>query len=398
MQSLNLPRKSLPSPKEILPRAFPGISQLEMDELMVRATVKNYPPGTILCQEGRVESTFYILLDGAVGVSKVINNTEQRQLKSLDAGDFFGEMALIHNAPRAATVATKSHVTVLEIEKEDFNRVLQRSSSISQAMVREISTRLRQNDEMAVEDLKMRASELAQAYQKLAEQELARREFLTNIAHELRTPLMAAGGFLQLMQRGAIPAERLPMTIDTVARNIQQITTLVNDILFLQEMDLILPKFQQIDMVKIAHEVVEKYQDKAAGNLLTLEVIAAPDLPPVSGDPKSLERALIALVDNAIKFSPHGGQVFVKLREEDSYVAVDVIDQGIGIPPENIARIFDRFYHLERSGENLFGGIGLGLAITNQVIKQHNGSLNVASEAHKGSTFTIKLKASRIKL
>src|SRR5512137_587403 len=114
-------------------------------------------------------------------------------------------------------------------------------------MVREISRRLRENDELAIEDLKMRASELAEAYQKLAEQDLARREFITNVAHELRTPLMAAGGFLQLLQKGIITQDKLPATIDTVARNIQQITTLVNDILFLQEMDLILPKFQPVD-------------------------------------------------------------------------------------------------------------------------------------------------------
>lgn len=396
MNPMNLPRKDLPSPKDIIPKAFPGVSQLELDELITRSRVVNYPAGTMLCEEGKIEDKFYILLDGSVSVSKTVNNVEQRLLKSLEAGDFFGEMALIHNAPRAATVTTSSQVTVLEIDKENFDRVLQRSSNISMAMVREISSRLRENDEMAIEDLKMRASELAEAYQKLAEQELARREFLTNIAHELRTPLMAAGGFLQLLQKGLIPPDKLPATIDTVARNIQQITTLVNDILFLQEMDLILPKFQPVDMVKIANEVAEKYGDKAAANLLTIEVETKGVLPQVSGDPKSLERALTALVDNAVKFSPNGGKVIIRFRDEDMYLAVDVVDEGIGIPPENVTRIFDRFYHLERTGEQLFSGIGLGLAITNQVIKQHNGRLTVVSEPGKGSTFTVLLKAMKV--
>ncbi len=396
MHPLNLPRKDLPSPIEIIPRAFPGISSLEIDELVNRAQVKNYMPGTMLCREDGLEATFYILLDGEVEVTKTINNIEQRHLKTLKAGDFFGEMAIIHNAPRAATVTTSTHVTVLEIDKENFDRVLQYSPSVARAMVREISNRLRQNDEMAIEDLRLRASELAQAYEKLAAQDLARREFLTNVAHELRTPLMAAGGFLQLLQKDMITPDRVNSTIETVARNVTQVTALVNDILFLQEMDLILPKFQPVDMPAIAQGLALQYQDKAAANLLTIHVNSAPGLPNVSGDPKSLERALTALVDNAVKFSPDGGRVDINLREENNHVIIDVVDQGIGIEPERIPRIFDRFYHLEQNGDNIFRGIGLGLSITNQVIKQHNGQLTVHSEPGRGSTFTVRLKAMRV--
>ncbi len=398
MNTFNLPRKALPSPKDILPHAFPGISELEIDELITRSRVVNYPAATILCREGNQENCFYILLDGKVDVTKSVNNMEIRKLKMLEAGDFFGEMAIMHNAPRAATVTATTPVTVLEIEKDNFDRVIQRSSAIAIAMVREISHRLRENDQMAVEDLRMRASELAQAYQKLAEQELNRREFITNIAHELRTPLMAAGGFLQLLQKGAINPDKLPATIDTVSRNIQQITTLVNNIMFLQEMDLILPKFQQVNMSAIAQDVAEKYQDKAAANLLTIQVETARNLPNVSGDSKSLERALMALVDNAIKFSPDGGQVKINLYEEGNHVIVDVQDQGIGIEADHIQHVFDRFYHLETNGGNLFSGIGLGLAITNQVIKQHNGQLSVQSQPGKGSTFKVKLKAMKVLL
>jgi signal transduction histidine kinase len=149
-------------------------------------------------------------------------------------------------------------------------------------------------------------------------------------------------------------------------------------------------------MLAIVHEVAEKYQDKAAGSLLTIHVDATPNLPKISGDPKSLERALTALVDNAIKFSPHGGQVDINLREEDNNVVIDVKDQGIGIETERISHIFDRFYRIEKSGENLFGGIGLGLAITNQVIKQHNGRISIQSEPDKGSTFSVRLKATKV--
>jgi len=380
------------APSKIIPRAFPGIKPNEMEELIAYSKVRAYPPGAVLCRENATEDRFYMILEGDVEVSKTINNNEMRLLKTLTAGDFFGEMALIHNAPRAATVTAKSALTTLELDKASFDRILQTSSSIAMAMVSEISNRLRSNDQLAVDDLRMRASELAEAYQKLAEQDLARREFLTNIAHELRTPLMVASGYLQMLQRGIVTGEQLTAGIDTVARNVQRITTLVNDILFLQEMDLVLPEFQAVDMNEIAENVLEKYLEVAVKLSVDLRLNSRPGLSLVSGDSKSLERALMALVDNALKFSPKGGDVEIRLGEKDGSILIAVEDHGIGIAPENMPRIFDRFYHLEKHEDNLFGGLGLGLAIIRQVIEQHQGHLDVVSEPGKGSVFTMNLK------
>ncbi len=383
------------TPSRIIPRAFPGIKPDEIEELIANSQVRSYAPGAVLCQENAVEDKFYMILEGDVEVTKVINNTDRRLLKTLTAGDFFGEMALIHNAPRAATVTAKTAITTLELEKNAFERVLHNSSSIAMAMVSEISNRLRSNDQMAVDDLRMRAGELAQAYQKLAEQELARREFLTSIAHELRTPLMVASGYLQMVQKGVLSGEQLSVGIETISRNVQQIVSLVNDILFLQEMDLVLPDFQEVDMNEVARAVVERYDEKARERGVALRFTPTPNLPSVSGDAKSLERAVMALVDNAIKFSPKGGDVDIHLIAEPDTLLVDVHDNGIGIPKENLRKIFDRFYHLDRHEENLFSGIGMGLAITRQVIEQHNGKLEVVSDTEHGTTFTIILELSK---
>lgn len=384
------------SPEQILPQAFPGIGPQETQDLLAAGQVRSYPAGAVLCRENALEDTFYILLDGAVDVSKTINNLERRMLTTLEAGSFFGEMALIHNAPRGATVTAKTPVTVMEINQEKFNATLKNSGSMSLAMVHQISTRLRENDEMAVEDLRLRAGELARAYQRLAEQDVARREFLTNIAHELRTPLMTAGGYIQLIQSGAVAASEINHVLETVARSIQQITLLVNDILFLQEMDLILPKFQAVNIVDIAHIVAAKYAEKALAAKIELSITAEENLPSVSGDAKSLERALTALLDNAIKFSPNGGQVSLSISRDKSQVVIKVRDEGIGIAAEDLPRIFDRFRHLERHEDRLFGGIGLGLAITRQVIQQHNGHLDVESKPGKGTTFIVRLNTVRV--
>ncbi|MBI1792912.1 MAG: cyclic nucleotide-binding domain-containing protein [Chloroflexi bacterium] len=379
------------APSRIIPRAFPGIKPAEVEELISNSRINSYSAGAVLCRENAIEHTFYMILDGEAEVTKLVNNAESHLLKTLSPGDFFGEMALIHNAPRAATVSAKTPLVVLELEKAGFDRVLQHSSSVAMAMVKEISNRLRQNDQMAIEDLRMRAAELAEAYQKLAEQDLTRREFLTNVAHELRTPLMAASGYLQILQKGMLSGDNLREALTTVSRNVGQIIGLVNDILFLQEIELVFPEFQPVDMTEIARQVADKYAKKAEEHRVRLKVKGERDVPQIAGDPKSLERALTALIDNAIKFSPRGGDVEIRFNPRGNFLTVAVEDHGIGIAPEARAKIFDRFYHLEKSGDNLFGGIGIGLAITRQVIEQHRGKLEVESAPGHGSIFTMLL-------
>lgn len=382
---------TLRTPAKIIPRAFPGIKPDEVQEIIINSQIKTYPAETVLCREDSVEQTFYMILEGDFEVTKLINNTEKRLLKTLSAGDFFGEMALIHNAPRAATVKSLTHVVVLELNKDGFNRVLKRSPSVAMAMVGEISNRLRQNDQLAIEDLRLRASELADAYQKLAEQDLARREFLTSIAHELRTPLMVSSGYLHALKKGMLSGEQLEATIDTVSRNVDQIVNLTNDILFLQEMELVLPDFQSVDMPTVVGNVLKKYEGRAQTRGIALKVKGSTRVSPVQGAEASLERAITALIDNAIKFSPPNGAVEIRFAEEGNHVSVSVEDHGIGIEPEIRPRIFDRFFHLEKSGEELYSGLGIGLSITRQVIQQHRGTLDVESTPGKGSTFTISL-------
>ena len=119
------------APSKIIPRAFPGIKLPEIEELIANSQVRTYSAGTVLCRENAIEDRFYMILEGEVEVTKNINNNESRVLKTLSPGDFFGEMALIHNAPRAATVTAKTELTTLELDKSGFDRVLHNSTSIA---------------------------------------------------------------------------------------------------------------------------------------------------------------------------------------------------------------------------------------------------------------------------
>ncbi|MFC1936659.1 sensor histidine kinase [Chloroflexota bacterium] len=379
-------------PRQALKKAFPDIPDLEVDRILEMGTVADYKAGTVLCLEDRVEQMFYVLLDGQVKVTKVINEYEDRFLKHLSPGDFFGEMGIIHNAPRAATVTTTTDSAVLEVGKDAFELVLQASPSVSVAMVREVSRRLRENDEMAIEDLRLKAGELASAYQQLAELDMARREFLTTIAHELRTPLTSASGFMQVIRMGMMEGEALKSALDTVNRNLDRVVSLTNDILFLQEMDLILSEFEPVEIGALITGIVDAERSHAEKMGVGFKINLAPNLTSVPGDVKSLERAFSAILNNAIKFSLNGGEVQVTADHNPTYVWVRIRDEGIGIPEGEFENIYERFWRTEGHDGILFGGVGLGLPIAKQVIEQHGGQIDVQSKAGEGSTFTIRLK------
>lgn len=385
-------------PVRILLRAFPGIPIVEAKELIASGVVRAYPADTILCHEDAYETTFYILLNGRVNVTKKISGDQVRLLKVLESGDFFGEMGLLQEAPRAATVTTVIPTTVLEIHKEPFKELVHSSTSLARAMMQEVVRRLRQNDAMAIEDLRFKAGELAAAYQRLAEQEYARSAFLSTIAHELRTPLTAANGFLQMVEMGLLDGQNVDRemqqaALQTASRNLQQIITLVNDILFLQEMDLILPSFTKTSIDKVLEAAAADCQARLLENDVSLKMQVSPELPYVMADPKSLERAFAAVLDNAIKFSHQGGEVEVTAGTDVTWIWVKIQDHGLGIPENVLPRIFERFFHIDQMGDRLFRGVGLGLAIARQVIEQHGGTIDVTSKPGEGTLVTIRLKA-----
>lgn len=134
---------------------------------------------------------------------------------------------------------------------------------------------------------------------------------------------------------------------------------------------------------------------RANNHGLIFEVTLPTDLPKVRGDLDGLAQAIGALIDNAVKFSPHGGAIKVSAQCHDGEVQLAITDPGVGIPPDQLYHIFDRYHHLEAIGDHLFGGVGLGLPIARQVVEQHGGRISVVSRLGEGSTFTMTLPVFR---
>lgn len=387
---------TLLSPSELLQHAFPGLSPEDTAELAGLAQMHHYPSGAVLCHEGQSEDVFYLIAEGAVEVTKAMDATSHRVLKRLGAGEFFGEMALIHSAPRVATVRTLRPSTLLEVNKLAFETVLSRSPAMALSVVRTVGSRLRANDALAIDELRQKNVELAEAYRQLQELERLRSEFLTTIAHELRTPLTSAKGWLTLLRSGAVQGEGLMPAIETVGVNVEALVRIANDLLFLQEMDLIAPTDKPVDLGGVVAASVEEMRRHADDHRVGLQLAMAPNLPTLRGDPEGLARVFRALLDNAVKFSPDGGQVEVAVERDGSWVTVSVQDHGVGISEEHREHVFERFYRVEKIGDRLFGGMGLGLAIAKHVVtQQHDGLIDFTSGPGKGTTFRVRLPIGR---
>jgi signal transduction histidine kinase len=206
---------------------------------------------------------------------------------------------------------------------------------------------------------------------------------------------MAANGYLQGIRGGMFTGDAQAQALETVWRSLQEITSLTHDILFMQEMELILPEFHPTHILAVILAAIEQEQPLAERIGVSVLLHTEPDLPLIAADPKSLQRALAAILDNAIKFSPEGGEVNVSITragaEPSADLYITIVDQGVGIPPEAMPRIFQRFFHLDIICGRVFRGIGLGLSIARHVIEQHHGTVEVQSQLEKGSTFRVRI-------
>lgn len=218
----------------------------------------------------------------------------------------------------------------------------------------------------------------------------AQQRFVADVSHELRSPLTAVRGNLDLMKRGAgdDASERVQM-IEAMDTETARMNRLVNDLLLLARQDAGIPIAKQpIELDTLMLEVYRQAQVTAKGVNLQL---GSEDQAIIVGDRDRLKQVLLNLVDNAVKYTPQGGKVTLSLAKDAMWVKITVQDTGIGIAPENIPNLFDRFYRVDKARSRDAGGTGLGLAIAKSVVEAHNGKITVESQVGKGSTFTVWL-------
>jgi len=222
----------------------------------------------------------------------------------------------------------------------------------------------------------------------------SQREFVANVSHELKTPLTSIQGFAQAILDGTADTDESRKQAATIIYNeAGRMHRMVLDLLDLARLDAGTIEFQRaaVDINALLHTILEKFtpQAKKANILLSQEGEISQ---PILGDGDRLAQVFTNLVDNALKFTPAGGQVVIHANQGENKAEITVSDTGIGIPSEALPSIFDRFYQADssrRGGEK--HGAGLGLAIAREIVQAHGGTISVRSELGKGSSFTVQL-------
>jgi signal transduction histidine kinase/DNA-binding NarL/FixJ family response regulator len=246
----------------------------------------------------------------------------------------------------------------------------------------------------SISELEASNEALQQSNLELKEMDRLKSDLLANVSHELRTPLTAIQGYTEALQEGLLGevTDAAREALSVIERNIRRLISLINELLSYTR--LTSRKFElelrAFDLEATARQVAGTLLD-SQGPGVHLSVTADPELPSVWGDPYRISQVVENLLTNALKFTPPGGRVGVRLRRRAERVEVAVTDTGIGIPEKEQPRVFERFYQVESSSTRKFGGIGLGLSIVRQILDAHGCAIHLESTPGEGTTFTFSL-------
>ena len=220
-------------------------------------------------------------------------------------------------------------------------------------------------------------------------QDLMRREFTANVSHELKTPLTSISGFAEIIRDGFVKPEDIPHFADTIYKEAQRLIVLVSDIIKLSRLEggeLVVQK-ELVDLYTVCEEEIEHL--KAAAKTQNIHFHLSGEHQVVYGSRQILGEIVYNLCDNAIKYNQQGGIVKVSVAHRQNKAVLSVSDTGIGIPKEELSRVFERFYRVNKSHSKEIGGTGLGLSIVKHGVAFHGGEIQIESELGKGTTIRI---------
>ncbi|MFL6519122.1 MAG: sensor histidine kinase [Chthoniobacterales bacterium] len=340
----------------------------------------------VLESESSVQTVFAAMLDGLAVIDERrgvrLMNREFRRLFEVGESSSGTLLELVHNAAidRLATEAIRRREARQETVELTRGGAEPRFFEVSAVPLKENS--VPENGAVL----------LFHDVSHLQRVEKMRRDFVANVSHELRTPLSIFRGYLEtLLDDPHQPPGELLRILEIMDRHSNRLNALVEDVLSLARLESpgIDLHLSEIDLPEFLHGIMRDWEKRLAAKRLKSHLNFPGTLPHLRADETRLQELIYNLLDNAVKYSKPGGTVFLRAEAEANGVRLSVTDQGVGIPPDDLPRIFERFYRADKSRSSEESGTGLGLSIVKHIAQLHGGTVEAQSELGKGTTINV---------
>lgn len=345
------------------------VSDLTADQERLRAMVAGMVEGVIAVDEdGRVTFSNH----AARTILRIDRDAGEMRLSELSAVP--GLDALLAEARQSDSAAQCE---------------LEMSTTDADAVVRAQAHRFKDGESLGVVVVLQDVSEVRRL-------ERVRRDFVANVSHELKTPLTSIRGYVETLLDGAIDDEDHNVRfLEKIENNVLRLNHLVTDLLSLARIESEQGRLplQPVDLHALLEEAMRRHEPSAMARDQSLELVASEGAIRVLGDREALTQIVDNLIDNALKYTPDTGTVVVRVERGEGHTTLEVTDDGVGIPPEDQARIFERFYRVDKARSRAVGGTGLGLSIVKHLVHAQQGTIELESRPGEGSTFRVRLGA-----
>jgi signal transduction histidine kinase len=372
---------------------FNGLAPADLALIAAVAREESFAPGATIFQEGSPADRFYIILEGTVEVWKDYGEEQRDLIAAHGVGHLFGEMAVVDDLPRSATVVARDSVRLLSVGREDFRNIVAANGAIALSITRSVSAMVRSSNESFLENLHRRNRALLKANRELrrtqerliqAERLSVLGKFASLILHDIRNPLAILRGFAEMVQLSPADTALVERNIGRIIAEADRLNRLASEMLDFSRGDIAL-NVSIVDLRELVGKVTGTLAEAFAAR--KVEVVSRVDFTgPVVLDADRMLRALINLADNARKAMPKGGTFTIATAKKGRSVVFEISDTGVGMDKDVQKRLFEPFFtHSEEAGT------GLGLCVVKNVVEAHGGKLTYTSEKGKGTTFTIAL-------
>jgi signal transduction histidine kinase len=372
---------------------FRDLPPSDLDKFLAQCREEEAEPGELLVREGDAADKFYILLEGQVEIWKDHGTPYADQLAVRGPGACFGEMALIDELPRSATVRTTTRVRVVTLAKPHFRHVIEQNPAVALLIMKTVSHLVRLSNDAFQDGLRQRNQMLEKAYGDLqrAQADLVRSErlsalgkFASMIIHDLRNPLSIVKGYAELLATSAPGPEQTAALAAKLLAEAERLNRMVGELLDYSRGSIRL-NLGPVRLADLFRQLKDEFDSPFAVRHIGLELSNSVEQPLLL-DLDRMRRVFTNLLENAKKALRHGGTVKVTAHLEGDRVVVTVEDNGEGMDEATRARLFEPFFSASGSG-----GTGLGLLVVSNVVEAHQGTISIASQPGVGTTITLTL-------